>query len=59
MGVARLSGSPPEGILVEQYWPYWLAGASAVVWLGLWAYLIVLDRRVRGLEAARDLEEGR
>ena len=25
----------------------------------IWAYLIVLDRRVRGLEAARDLEEGR
>ncbi len=44
-----------DTLLVNQTTALWIVGAVAlVVWLGIWAYLWLLDRRVRGLE--RDLE---
>jgi CcmD family protein len=29
---------------------YWVLAASAVIWIGLFAYLIYVERRIRELE---------
>ncbi len=36
---------------------YWVLGASALVWGGLFAYLIGTDLRLRRLEAELDREK--